>query len=121
MEGKKPDLAILIGRMRGGPMGGKDMPAPAESGGKEDLVLEMEKPTMPSVKFPHEEHADDYKVACKTCHHPDGEIQACTACHSAKAEPGKGLSFKTAAHKTCIGCHKEMKEGPTACTKCHTG
>ncbi len=48
MNGKKPDLAILIGRMRGGPMG-KGMP-PEEDESKEDLVLESAKELVRAVK-----------------------------------------------------------------------
>jgi predicted CXXCH cytochrome family protein len=43
----------------------------------------------------------------------------CTKCHAAEAG-GKieGLG-KDWAHKTCKGCHEEMKKGPTKCSECH--
>jgi len=43
----------------------------------------------------------------------------CTKCHAAEAG-GKieGLG-KDWAHKTCKGCHEEMKKGPTKCGECH--
>ena len=88
---------------------------------KEDLVLKLGKTTMPVVKFAHKEHAVDLQVACKTCHHPEGEARACTECHKAAPGPDKEPTFKNAAHKQCMGCHKEQKKGPTVCTKCHVG
>ena len=56
------------------------------------------------VTFPHKEHQEILKD-CKKCH---------------EKEPGKiaGLN-KDWAHKTCKGCHSEMKKGPTKCGECH--
>ena len=61
--------------------------------------------SMGKVSFNHKKHQDDLKD--------------CTKCH-AKAEGGKieGLN-KDWAHKTCKGCHVEMKKGPTGCKDCH--
>jgi hypothetical protein len=97
-----------------------DQPAkePQIPGDKEELVLKLGKGTMPPVSFPHLEHVEDSKVACRTCHHPEGEIQACTQCHKKAAQPGGAKSFMDAAHKSCIGCHKQQG-GPTACAQCH--
>jgi hypothetical protein len=89
--------------------------------GKEDLVLKIGKPTMPAVNFSHKKHATEYQVACRKCHHPEGEIRACTACHTTKIGPNKEPTFKTAAHKACLGCHQQQKKSPTACNKCHAG
>jgi hypothetical protein len=86
---------------------------------KADMVLKMPKATMPAVKFAHLAHSDEYQVACKTCHHNEGEGRDCTSCHGAKKGPGGELSFKDAAHKSCLGCHKTQKKGPTVCNKCH--
>ena len=37
------------------------------------------------VVFDHQRHAEDYKVACETCHHESGKprenVQPCGACH----------------------------------------
>lgn len=37
------------------------------------------------VVFDHRRHAEDYKVACETCHHESAEarenVQPCGACH----------------------------------------
>ena len=100
------------------------------------------------VDFPHSIHFD---YTCKTCHHTwDGEnpILSCTTsgCHdltSAHSAEGKldpellVRTFKTAFHKNCIDCHKEInrknvrlentysvkssiqKSGPTSCNSCH--
>jgi hypothetical protein len=46
-------------------------------------------------------------------------LKDCTKCHKA-ATGGKIEGFgKDWAHKTCKGCHTEMKKGPTACKECH--
>jgi hypothetical protein len=88
--------------------------APKIPEGKEELVLKAPKATMPSVKFLHAKHVQDFKVECTTCHHAGSEGKACGSCH-------KGAAYKTSHHKLCMGCHKEKKKGPTVCNKCHTG
>ena len=98
------------------------------------------KHTKAIITFAHKKHAADYKIACTECHHvyKDGknvwkdcdEVQKCEACHS---EPKKPRGDKTkmskaekikkyhydAIHANCRDCHKELKKGPTTCTKCH--
>jgi hypothetical protein len=57
------------------------------------------------VKFDHKTHSDSLKE--------------CTKCH-ARAEGGKIEGFgKEFAHKSCKGCHADMKKGPAACKDCH--
>jgi len=64
-------------------------------------VIEMEK----GVSFNHKAH-----MALST---------DCTKCHASNAG-GKIEGFgKDFAHKTCKGCHTDMKKGPTACKDCH--
>jgi hypothetical protein len=57
------------------------------------------------VIFPHAKHKEIKKD--------------CTPCHE-KGKGGKiaGLG-KDWAHKTCKGCHEELKKGPTKCGDCH--
>ena len=63
-------------------------------------VMELKK----GVTFHHKAHADALKD-CKKCH---------------EKAPGKIEGFgKDWAHKTCKGCHTEMKKGPTSCGDCH--
>ena len=104
-----------------------------------------------SVGFPHSRH---FIYDCKQCHHKwggDAQIQDCTAsgCHDLQKSPFKTKEgkpaeelaikyYKTAFHKQCIGCHKEMtiknkeiemshkilktqlpQTGPTGCVECH--
>ena len=104
-----------------------------------------------SVDFPHSKH---FVYDCKTCHHKwkgDAKIQDCTTsgCHDVQESPLKSKKgkidrelavryYKTAFHKQCIDCHKQMKAknkelemsqrmleaklpetGPTTCVKCH--
>lgn len=46
------------------------------------------------------------------------EVGMCSYCH--EGAPGKIPGFgKEWAHKTCIGCHVEFKEGPQECKGCH--
>jgi len=64
-------------------------------------MIEMKK----GVKFNHKAHVEAAKD--------------CTKCHAAAAG-GKIEGFgKDWAHKTCKGCHADMKKGPTACKECH--
>jgi len=45
-------------------------------------------------------------------------LKDCSKCH--EKTPGKIEGFgKDWAHKTCKGCHAEMKKGPTGCKECH--
>ena len=100
-----------------------------------------------AVDFPHDLH---FEFACAECHHQwapgADQIQSCTTsgCHELEAppEPDSGddeiLYYKSAYHKMCIGCHKEIKTtnktiamnmtggeeqikttGPTGCILCH--
>ena len=57
------------------------------------------------VNFPHSKHKEIKKD--------------CTPCHdSAKGGKIAGLG-KDWAHKTCKGCHEQMKKGPVKCNDCH--
>ena len=66
----------------------------------------MELPaSMGKVTFNHKIHQEQQKD--------------CTKCHGAGA-PGKIADHgKEWAHKTCKGCHVEMKKGPVGCKDCH--
>lgn len=77
--------------------------------------------------FTHKKHIDNYKVDCLKCHHTwkKGETtgKLCKECHKAKTE-GKVLSAKEAFHKSCKGCHDDLKKankptGPAGCNQCH--
>ena len=98
------------------------------------------------VDFPHSQH---FAINCMECHHEwDGgtEYLSCSTsgCHDVIEPPSKAdpddaaLYFKTAFHKSCIGCHKAIKAenkkraqsmlspvkellpvGPTGCVECH--
>jgi hypothetical protein len=64
-------------------------------------VIEMKK----GVKFNHKAHQT--------------AVPDCTKCH-AKAAGGKIEGFgKDYAHKSCKGCHTDLKKGPTSCKECH--
>ena len=61
--------------------------------------------SMGKVSFNHKKHQE--------------ELKDCTKCHE-KATGGKIAELgKDWAHKTCKGCHSEMKKGPTSCKDCH--
>ena len=103
------------------------------------------------VEFPHAWHFD---VSCVTCHHTWGRtepIVGCmtSGCHDLTEAPKKKGGepaaeeaaigyFKSAYHKLCITCHKDIKAqnlelqqslrspgqklpktGPTTCSGCH--
>jgi hypothetical protein len=102
-------------------------------------------PLRSSVTFPHSLHFD---INCKTCHHEwaGDEVDtlgcATSGCHDYTENPQDQseaiLYYKNAYHKSCIGCHKAMKDenkrkemtnlpvsgamaktGPTSCVGCH--
>lgn len=67
-------------------------------------IFEFASPKMGKVSFHHKIHQMLLKD-CKKCH---------------QKAPGKIKGFgKNLAHKTCTGCHKEMKKGPIGCRECH--
>jgi hypothetical protein len=87
------------------------------------------------VKFTHQKHNVDYKIACVECHHviKDGkntwkegdEVQKCSACHDPKKKKGKVMKLQNAYHRNCKNCHKALKKegkktGPfKKCNDCH--
>ena len=98
------------------------------------------------VTLSHKKHAEDYKIACETCHHvyegkknvwkKGDKVDKCTTCHkeakapkAKKGEPKMSKADKikdyyySAIHENCVGCHKaEKKKGknaPSACKDCH--
>ncbi len=78
------------------------------------------------VKFMHGKHASVLKGNCALCHHfrplnSSQETVPCRSCHKYPFDPDhpERLGLKAAYHQKCIGCHKEMKKGPTDCTSCH--
>jgi hypothetical protein len=56
--------------------------------------------SMGKVTFLHLQHGSS-KVKCSSCHTAEGGVS------------------KSWAHKTCKGCHAEMRKGPTFCRDCH--
>ena len=87
------------------------------------------------VKFTHQKHNVEYKIACADCHHvyeegknvwTEGQpVQKCSACHDPLKSEGKVKKLMLAYHRNCQGCHKalekaEKKTGPTRkCNDCH--
>ncbi len=89
-------------------------------------ILQKEENDYEPVRFMHKKHAA--KVGdCLKCHHyrPDdpaaSETERCAACHqeSFKPEVPGRVGLKAAYHRQCMGCHKEMGQGPVGCTDCH--
>jgi predicted sulfurtransferase len=88
--------------------------------GKDKIIFDV---PYGKVTFNHSVH----KIECLKCHHDWKTSQTtgklCKDCHKTKTE-GKTISAKEAFHKTCKGCHDELKKagkstGPTGCTQCH--
>ena len=60
--------------------------------------------SMGKVTFPHKKHQE--------------MLKDCMKCH--EKGPGKIPELgKEWAHKTCRGCHTELKKGPVGCKDCH--
>lgn len=79
---------------------------------------------------------EDYEAQLSGSRRPDSDIKlfasmgsilfrhsthtsSCSDCHS-ESTPGRIKELgKDWAHKTCKGCHSEIKQGPTSCKDCH--
>jgi hypothetical protein len=99
--------------------------------------------TKGEVRFTHERHAKEYRIACTECHHvyKDGEnvwqqgmpVEKCQDCHDEATVRGEKTlapdvqkrNLKLAFHENCVTCHRDVKKenpdttAPTTCTKCH--
>ena len=87
----------------------------------------------PPVTFNHAKHGDTLVKSCDTCHHTNKgltkaqadkvEVKKCAECHleaKGKTPSMREMSLtKNPMHIRCVGCHKETKKGPMACTGCH--
>jgi hypothetical protein len=85
----------------------------------------------PPVTFDHHKHATSLVDSCDTCHHTmegltaktDADVKKCASCHldsssDAPSMAAAGLK-QNPFHVLCINCHREEKQGPTACRDCH--
>ena len=84
----------------------------------------------------HYRHVRASKDKCETCHHlydeeskklvyVAGQENPCRDCHREVTEENR-LSFRLAAHQSCVGCHRELAlkspeeaVGPQSCGGCH--
>jgi hypothetical protein len=84
----------------------------------------------------HYRHVRANKDKCETCHHiydeeskklvyVEGQENPCRDCHRGATEENR-VSFRLAAHESCIGCHREIAlkspedvVGPQSCGGCH--
>ena len=87
----------------------------------------------PPVTFDHAKHGDTLVKSCDTCHHTEKgltkaqtdkvDVKKCSECHlepQGKVPSMREMSLtKNPMHIRCVGCHKEQKKGPQACTACH--
>ena len=90
----------------------------------------------PAVTFDHAKHGDTLAKNCGVCHHTQKDItkavaeankvdiKKCSTCHldpkDDKMPSMREMSLtKNPFHIRCIGCHKDEKKGPVACTGCH--
>ena len=86
------------------------------------------------VKLSHKKHAEEYEIACDSCHHvyQEGEntwkqgdpVEKCAACHDPVEDQGNVIRLQRAFHKNCRDCHKQValegREAPyKKCTDCH--
>lgn len=89
--------------------------------------LHWEGAKFPPTEFTHKKHAEDYKIACKECHHKDEDpakgVKKCISCHDIAEAKGDAPKAMDAYHKNCIDCHKKENEAgkaaPTKCNDCH--
>ncbi|MCJ7773077.1 MAG: cytochrome c family protein, partial [Desulfobacterales bacterium] len=95
------------------------------------------------VKFAHDKHGKDYKIACNECHHiyDNGQnvwkegikVEKCEICHNEPTIKSENTlppdvqkkNLKLAFHNNCRVCHKKLKsdnptsKAPTTCSGCH--
>jgi hypothetical protein len=88
------------------------------------------------VKLNHKKHAEEYGIACASCHHvyEEGEniweqgdpVGKCVACHDPVADQDGVMKLQSAFHKNCRDCHKEVTQEVREaapykkCTACHS-
>ena len=100
---------------------------------QEDMTVvdnsDFSNPQRPPSVFKHDAHNEAAEIeACNVCHHvyEDGKLledessedQRCSDCH--EINPGGGQpSLRKAFHMNCKGCHRDLKQGPVMCGKCH--
>ena len=95
------------------------------------------------VRFTHDKHGKDYKIACNECHHiyendkniwnEEIKVEKCEVCHNEPTvkrektlpEDLQKKNLKLAFHNNCRMCHRKMKsenpdsKAPTTCSGCH--
>lgn len=86
------------------------------------------------VTLSHKKHAEEYDIACDSCHHiyEEGEntwkqgdpVEKCVVCHDPVNDQGNVIKLQSAFHRNCRDCHKEMtqegREAPSKkCADCH--
>ena len=101
---------------------------------QKDVVLL--KASLGTVRFEHNKHSEDRKIACGTCHHAgrpehatNAPQEACGTCHTPTAMSPMKTKLQAAFHNptatagTCIDCHKaenaKGKAAPVKCLECH--
>jgi hypothetical protein len=90
-------------------------------------VVNADTDTYQPVRFMHSKHACALNDNCAACHHyrpadkEQSETVACRACHKEPSHPQapSRVGLKSAYHQKCMGCHQDMKQGPTGCQGCH--
>ena len=97
------------------------------------LKIDAAAKKQPPVTFDHAKHGDKLVKSCDTCHHTNKgltkaqtdkvDVQKCSECHldpKGTVPSMREMSLtKNPMHVRCINCHKQEKQGPTACTGCH--
>jgi hypothetical protein len=67
----------------------------------------------------HNLHVEASNEDCARCHHT-GDKSSCKDCHG-PVDKGEVVSYKKAAHSSCLKCHLESEAGPSSCGGCHSG
>ena len=107
------------------------------SGSGDEIIIEnqgYENDKKKPVRLSHKKHAEEYGIACDSCHHvyQEGEnvwkqgdpVAKCVACHDPVEDQDNVIRLQSAFHNNCRNCHKEIsqegKEAPyKKCTDCH--
>lgn len=95
------------------------------------MVIDKAADKKPGAPFPHAQHVEAVDT-CVECHHTSegltlqsaGDVEKCSDCHFEPEGDVPDMAQmsmkKNPFHMSCMGCHKEVEQGPTKCNDCHT-
>ncbi len=81
----------------------------------EDHIFVTSRNGVSVVGFAHKAHAEDYGLACASCHH----LERCGVCHADVQRKFPVRSAQDAVMQNCVRCHEDLGLA-SDCESCHT-